>query len=443
MMLMMQGKRHLLVKDLHSAVNAYQEACRIMDETHGQLAAPCGDAYFQYGQALLELARSENQVLAMGGVPEEDDDDDDDDEDEEEEEEGEKGAEEEEVEEEEEEEEPEDEDLEASAKEEVEGPSGKKDKGKGPAPKKKKSAQGDASADSASGSASKEEEEEGEDEEEQNENPDEEEVTNLQLAWEMLELAKLVFLKEPITKEKQIKAADCFLTLGEVSLESEAYDAAVDDFNRCLDIQKQHLEDDDRYIAETHYQLGLTHSFAKNYKDAKLHFRHAIKVLESRVGNCRGQIEAAIAEKGSKEKAFMDDKVYKAKEEIRDIEGLLPEIQAKYDDAREMEAEHSEASQAVKEASENLHRSPAKKNPSTAGPSSSSAASSSSSASSSSTSSGAGSSSSSAASSSSSSSSFTAPFPRDEDATANGGIKKITFGSASSASSVAPAGVSM
>ena len=50
-------------------------------------------------------------------------------------------------------------------------------------------------------------------------------------------------------------------------------------------------------------------------------------MLESRVGNCRGQIEAAIAEKGSKEKAFMDDKVYKAKEEIRDIEGLLPEIQ--------------------------------------------------------------------------------------------------------------------
>ena len=50
MMLMMQGKRHLLVKDLHSAVNAYQEACRIMDETHGQMAPPCGDAYFQYGQ---------------------------------------------------------------------------------------------------------------------------------------------------------------------------------------------------------------------------------------------------------------------------------------------------------------------------------------------------------------------------------------------------------
>ena len=45
------------------------------------------------------------------------------------------------------------------------------------------------------------------------------------------------------------------------------------------------------------------------------------------MGNCRHLIEDAIKDKGSKEKALMDDKVYKAKEEIQDLEGLLPEIQ--------------------------------------------------------------------------------------------------------------------
>ena len=99
-------------------------------------------------------------------------------------------------------------------------------------------------------------------------------------------LQSLIF-QGPETKEKQIKAADCFLTLGEVSLESEAYDAAVDDFNRCLEIQKKHLTDDDRYIAETHYQLGLTHSFAKNYSEARMHFRHAIKVRIGCLPSCR------------------------------------------------------------------------------------------------------------------------------------------------------------
>ena len=55
-----------------------------------------------------------------------------------------------------------------------------------------------------------------------------------------------------------------------------------------------------RYIAETHYQLGLTHSFSKNYSEARLHFRHAIKVLESRVHNCKGVLDAAIKETGSR-----------------------------------------------------------------------------------------------------------------------------------------------
>ena len=201
MMLMMQGKRHMLVKDLHSSVNAYQEACRIMDETHGQLAAPCGDAYLQYGQALLELARSENTVLGMGGgapAEEDDDDDDNDDDDEAEGEEAEK--------EEEEEEEPPEEDLEASAKEEIDGPSSSakvKDKGKGLAVKKKTTST--MPPPDSDDKKSADEEEDDEEEKEEDENPDEEDVTNLQLAWEMLELAKLVFLKSPDSKEKQIK----------------------------------------------------------------------------------------------------------------------------------------------------------------------------------------------------------------------------------------------
>jgi len=456
MMLMMQGKRHMLVKDLHSAVNAYQEACRIMDETHGQLAAPCGDAYMQYGQALLELARSENQVLGMAGAPAEEDEEEEEDDEDDDEEQGEEASKEEE---EEEEEELPDEDLEASAKEEIEGPSSRaksKDKGKGLAVKKKTTTTTMLPPDSVPAKKSSGDDDE-EEEEEENENPDEEEVTNLQLAWEMVELAKLVFLKSPESKEKQIKAADCFLTLGEVSLESEAYDAAVDDFNKCLEIQRKNLPEDDRYIAETHYQLGLTHSFSKNYSEARLHFRHAIKVLESRVHNCKGVLDAAIKETGSRENALKDEKVYKAKEEIEDLKGLLPEILAKYEDAAEMEAEHSEASKAVKEASENLHRSPTKKQPGSAGLSNGAGSSGingvgSSSGGASGSSSGAAGSSSGASTSTSGnalSSRFTAPFPRAEDEKAGGsssssnGVKKITFGSASSASTAAPSGVSM
>ena len=78
---------------------------------------------------------------------------------------------------------------------------------------------------------------------------DEDDPSNLQLAWEMLELAKMVF-KEQLEGSKkdsisqQLKAilekrlCETFLTLGEVSLENENYEQAVEDLNLCLERQK-------------------------------------------------------------------------------------------------------------------------------------------------------------------------------------------------------------
>ncbi|KAG1702041.1 Nuclear autoantigenic sperm protein [Nymphon striatum] len=71
-----QGKRHLLVQDYPSAVSSLQSATEIFAEKYGEMANECGDAYFQYGKALLELARMETGVLgnALDGVPEDSED---------------------------------------------------------------------------------------------------------------------------------------------------------------------------------------------------------------------------------------------------------------------------------------------------------------------------------------------------------------------------------
>merc|ERR1719228_1467999 len=71
---LMEGKRHLLCKDIPAAVSSLADACELMASECGEKAPECGEAYYFYGKALLELARLENVVLgnALSGVPKED-----------------------------------------------------------------------------------------------------------------------------------------------------------------------------------------------------------------------------------------------------------------------------------------------------------------------------------------------------------------------------------
>merc|ERR1712034_198159 len=69
---------------------------------------------------------------------------------------------------------------------------------------------------------------------------EEEEPSNLQLAWEMLELAKVVYTKQIETGDGdktllEERLCSSILALGEVSLENENYSQAVDDIKLCLE----------------------------------------------------------------------------------------------------------------------------------------------------------------------------------------------------------------
>lgn len=57
------GKRDLLLQDPNSAVEHLAEACEMLGKLYGETAQECGDAYFYYGKALLELGRLEAGVI--------------------------------------------------------------------------------------------------------------------------------------------------------------------------------------------------------------------------------------------------------------------------------------------------------------------------------------------------------------------------------------------
>lgn len=66
------GKRNLAVQDVNAAVTSLESACKLLGEQYGEVANECGEAYFYYGKALLEMARLESGVLSNafdGGKP--------------------------------------------------------------------------------------------------------------------------------------------------------------------------------------------------------------------------------------------------------------------------------------------------------------------------------------------------------------------------------------
>merc|ERR1719195_104650 len=61
----------MLLNSPQEAVDRFAEACEIMAEVYGDMALEMCDFHFNYGKALLELARLEDNVLgnALTGVP--------------------------------------------------------------------------------------------------------------------------------------------------------------------------------------------------------------------------------------------------------------------------------------------------------------------------------------------------------------------------------------
>merc|ERR1712034_131210 len=118
---------------------------------------------------------------------------------------------------------------------------------------------------------------------------DDEEPSNLQLAWEMLELAKVVYTKQIETGDGdktllEERLCSSILALGEVSLENENYSQAVDDIKLCLEKQKN-LPKDSRLVAETHYQLGVAQGFNAQYDEAVESLSNATTIIKWKIKN--------------------------------------------------------------------------------------------------------------------------------------------------------------
>lgn len=88
--------------------------------------------------------------------------------------------------------------------------------------------------------------EKGEEEEE-----DDNEASNIEVAWEVLCLAKQVFSNQIEQEKMKLRLAETLQKLGEICIEWENNQSAADTLTQCLTLRKEVLSEDDRLIAET------------------------------------------------------------------------------------------------------------------------------------------------------------------------------------------------
>jgi len=324
------GKRHLLVSDIPEAVSTLALASELLAKQFGETHPECAEAYFYYGKSLLEMSRLESGVLgnALEGVPEGGDLADD---------------------------------------SQVESPEKlTKDEMTEVETKVKEALDFnyqtcEVELQKAEEAAMEAESVEGEDSQEGGEEAmeevsepsaadnkedapvttadkpmEEEEPSNLQQAWEMLELAKLIYTKQIESAEEGDKKAELdkrvcetYLHLGEVSLENENYAQAVEDLSLCLTRRQASLPSDSRSIAETHYQLGVALAFSGKFDEAEASLESAISVLKTRIENLQKMESSENLNK-----------------EIHELQELIKEIKEKVIDHGDMKAS---ASKKIKE----------------------------------------------------------------------------------------------
>jgi hypothetical protein len=89
----------------------------------------------------------------------------------------------------------------------------------------------------------------------------EDDASNIEVSWEVLSLAKAVFLRYIDKNDNKLKLSETLQKLGEISIEWENNQNAIEILSECLTLRKEVLAEDDRLIAETY---ALFHSLHMN-----------------------------------------------------------------------------------------------------------------------------------------------------------------------------------
>ncbi|THH27802.1 hypothetical protein EUX98_g6399 [Antrodiella citrinella] len=297
------AKRAYVLKKYEQSVEHYATALELITTKDGDDAPGLADLYFAYGKALLENAISQSSVLGKDQTNE----------------------------------------SAAGAPEEEASGSGAF-----------LSFSGDADEDGtvdlfAQAQAA---DEEGDEEEEEEEDDSGEPEDDFNAAWDVLEAARAQYEKaQEDSDEVKLKLADVYITLGDVSLETEKFEQAITDYSAGLKLKLELLPISSRQIAEAHYKLSIVLDLSSGrLSESITHAEQALESVEARLAELRngisGQMKVeAIPTSDAKGKGKAGPRILgedaiqsltkaQMEAEVRELEGLKEDLALKVEELK-------------------------------------------------------------------------------------------------------------
>lgn len=270
-----RGSRNFYVKAYSEAAEDLSRACTIFADIHGPSANECAMPYLIYAKTLIALGTDENKVL---DVPDEEDDD----------EEagaegdaGEEGNDDEEggAEEEEEETVTDAENAEAAGEEKPTNGEAKESETKLTNGDEEEpiTNNGNVAANEAQPGTSAEVDE------------DNDSGSNLEIAWEVLELAAIIFARQGPESFEHL--AEALTELASISFENSHFEVAIKDYNKALEVFSKMEKRNNRRVAECHFQVGLCYSMINSFQEAIDQMKVACELLDIEIAAEKAKAE--------------------------------------------------------------------------------------------------------------------------------------------------------
>ncbi|XP_076953945.1 NASP-related protein sim3-like [Bidens hawaiensis] len=291
--LMERGSNANKEEDYAEATDCFSRALEIRAAHYGELAPECVRAYYKYGCALLYKAQEESDPLVSGAV----------------------------------------------SKKEASYEDGSKQK---PA-KGAETGETSVSSDAKEGTSDPQSEDGGGEEEDDEASDGEEDESDLDLAWKMLDVARAIAEKQPgDTMEK----VDILSALAEVALEREDVETSLNDYLKALSMLERLAEPDSRHIAELNFRICLCLEIGSKGEEAIPYCQKAITICKSRLNRLASEIsssgsvgptntESAGGQQSSSASQATDSVADKEKE-IEILTGLSTELEKKLEDLQQI-----------------------------------------------------------------------------------------------------------